>query len=199
MTYFGPDLSEHDGLVNFEQLHKHSDFVLLCCGYGQNYESQDDKLFSLNLVQCHYFKIPFGIYLYSYAQNTAGAEQEAEHVLRLTGDSRPQLGLWYAVEDNTLTAEPGQLVDHCCAFLNKVEQQGHYAGIRSGCDRLLGELDSDRLSRYDKWVVQHNSICEYSGPHGLWQYSSEGKIPGCHGWFNMNRGYFNYPAMAGKG
>ena len=62
---------------------KHIDFAIIRCGYGSNLESQDDPYFKRNADECTRLKIPFGVYLYSYATNEREALSEAEHVLRL--------------------------------------------------------------------------------------------------------------------
>ena len=80
----GIDVSEHNGVIDWEQV-KNSDvkFVIIRCGYGQDYTSQDDLYWERNVKECVRLGIPFGVYLYSYAMTPAAAKSEAERVLRL--------------------------------------------------------------------------------------------------------------------
>ena len=70
---------------------KNSDveYVIIRCGYGDNYTSQDDKQWLRNVSECERLGIPYGVYIYSYAQTTAQAKSEADHVLRLLKGHNP--------------------------------------------------------------------------------------------------------------
>ena len=80
----GIDISYHNGTINWDKV-KNSDvdFVIIRCGYGDNYTSQDDKKWLENVQACESRGIPYGVYIYSYAENVAQAQSEADHVLRL--------------------------------------------------------------------------------------------------------------------
>ena len=55
------------------------DFVILRVGWGNNVTDQDDKRWQYNVSECTRLGIPFGVYIYSCAENTAEAESEADH------------------------------------------------------------------------------------------------------------------------
>lgn len=80
----GIDISYHNGTINWDKV-KNSDvdFVIIRCGYGDNYTSQDDEKWLENVQACESRGIPYGVYIYSYAENVAQAQSEADHVLRL--------------------------------------------------------------------------------------------------------------------
>lgn len=59
------------------------DYAIIRCGYGSDYEDQDDKYFFANVQGAIENGIDVGIYLYSYAYNEEMAASEAAHVLRL--------------------------------------------------------------------------------------------------------------------
>ena len=77
------DVSEHQGKIDWEKVMPHIDGAILRCGYGGNYEDQDDSQFFRNADECTRLGIPFGVYLYSYAKSIQAAQYEADHVLRL--------------------------------------------------------------------------------------------------------------------
>ena len=84
--YKGIDVSHHQNLINWDQV-SGIDFVVIRAGYGGDWTSQDDEQFLRNVEFCDRYNIPYGLYLYSYADEiTSGehtAENEANHMIRL--------------------------------------------------------------------------------------------------------------------
>lgn len=103
MVKHGIDVSKFQGLIDWQEVKKHIDFAIIRCGYGSNLESQDDPYFKRNADECTRLKIPFGVYLYSYATNEREALSEAEHVLRLVKDYQMAYPVYYDLEDNNTT------------------------------------------------------------------------------------------------
>ena len=46
----GIDVSQYQGLINWEVVKNHIDFAIIRCGYGQDIIGQDDELFKRNPV-----------------------------------------------------------------------------------------------------------------------------------------------------
>ena len=86
MVTDGIDVSQYQGVINWELVKRHIDFAIIRCGYGQDIPGQDDRMFKRNADECTRLGIPFGVYLYSYAQNENEALSEARHVMRLIKD-----------------------------------------------------------------------------------------------------------------
>lgn len=189
----GVDISQFNGDVDIAALKGKVDFVILRCGYGSDYASQDDARYQENLRKCEAAGMPYGVYLYSYARNTDMARSEAAHTLRLLRGKRPLYGVWYDVEDVALP-EGRQLIDDCVAYCTEMEKHGYYCGIYSSLSWWRGRLDSPALAKYDKWVAQWNNTLDYSGA-GMWQYSNDGLINGKR--FDMDRAFRDYPAIIG--
>ena len=103
----GVDISQFNGDVDIGALKGKVDFVIIRCGYGSDYASQDDVQYQANVRKCEAAAMPYGVYLYSYARNTDMARSEARHTLRLLQGRRPLYGVWYDVEDVALpTGKP---------------------------------------------------------------------------------------------
>ena len=83
MTTHGIDVSQYQGVIDWEIVQDRVDFAILRCGFGQDRTDQDDRLFKRNADECTRLGIPFGVYLYSYAKNSSDARGEAQHLLRL--------------------------------------------------------------------------------------------------------------------
>lgn len=187
----GIDISQFNGDVDIAALRGQIDFVIIRCGFGSDYASQDDTQYQANVRKCEAAGMPYGVYLYSYARNTDMARSEARHTLRLLGGRKPLYGVWYDVEDVALP-EGEALIDNCAAYCSAIEEAGLYCGIYSSLSWWRGRLNSPRLDRYDKWVAQWNSTLDYEGA-GLWQYSNQGMLNGRR--FDMDRAFRDYPAI----
>lgn len=191
----GVDISEMNGRVDFAALKNAGvEFAIIRCGYGNDISYQDDKCFYENIKNADAAQIPWGVYLYSYATDTSMAKSEARHVLRLLNGRKPAYGVWYDVEDPQQAG--ADLVSICEAFCNAVEAAGLYVGIYSMLSWMNTKLNSSRLDKYDKWVAQWNSVCDYKKPYGIWQYSDRLMIGGKT--FDGNFAYKDYPALTGK-
>lgn len=192
MAVKGVDISEHNGSVDFQALKNAGiEFVIIRCGFGSDYTNQDDSRFAENVRKADTAGMPWGVYLYSYAKNTAMAKSEAQHTLRLLNGRKPVYGVWYDVED------PGQanadLVSICEVYCDAIEKAGLYCGIYSMVSWLNTKLNSSRLDKYDKWVAQWASSCQYAKPYGIWQYTDKLVIGGKT--FDGNWSYKDYPSF----
>lgn len=183
----GVDLSEFNGDVDMELLKQNGvEFVILRCGYGGDFPHQDDEQFQKNVDRCTAAGLPWGAYLYSYAQAIAMAEDEAAHVLRLLQKNpAPDYGVWYDVEDESLPTAP-LLGELCKTFCRKIENAGYQAGIYTflswleQTDRLAAFSSSPELNGYPLWYAQFNDEIDYAYPDriDIWQYSDRVEIGG---------------------
>lgn len=189
MSKKGVDVSKNNGTVNWDAVVKagYGDFAIIRCGYGSDLKKQDDTKFAENVKKCEALGIPYGVYLYSYALNTADAESEAAHALRLLKQvgKNFKYGVWFDMEDadnyKKRNGMPSNdtLVDICYTFCNIVESKGYYTGIYASKSWLDNQLKSSKLDRFDKWVAQWNDTgCTYTGSYSIWQYTSDLKIGG---------------------
>lgn len=188
----GIDISEFNGNVDIAGLKGQIDFVIIRCGYGSDYENQDDTEYEANVKKCEEAGIPYGVYLYSYARNVEMARSEARHTLRLLKGKRPLYGVWYDVEDSTLPAGEA-IIDNCVAYCEAIKAAGYYCGIYSFLYWMETRLNSPRLDPYDKWVAQWNDTLDYEGPVGMWQFTNNGLLNGRR--FDLDRAYRDYPAI----
>ena len=93
------DVSEHNGTINWEAVKAAGiQGAIIRCGYGMDMTSQDDKQWSRNVSECERLGIPYGVYLYSYADNADKARSEAQHVLRLIKGRKLSFPVYYDLE-----------------------------------------------------------------------------------------------------
>lgn len=196
----GIDVSVHQGVIDWNVVKNNIDFAIIRCGYGIDKVDQDDKNFQTNADMCTKLKIPFGVYLYSYARSKEEAISEANHVLRLIKNYQLEYPVYYDVESNLYIDQNTKetLIQMCESFCNTIEKAGYYVGIYSNLYMFETKLNSSRLDKYDKWVAQWGSTVTYSKPFGMWQYTSDGKVSGINGRVDMNIAFYDYPMIIRK-
>jgi lysozyme len=191
------DVSEHQGVIDWEKAMYHIDGAILRCGYGGDYEDQDDEQFRRNADECTRLGIPFGVYIYSYAKSIQAAQYEADHVLRLIKPYKLSYPVYLDLEESG--TEKGA-VERAEVFGDIIENAGYWCGIYANLywwEMIL----KNNLERFTKWVAQYYSKCEYTGSNlDIWQYTSKGNVPGINGSVDMNECYRDFPLeTAGKG
>lgn len=184
------DVSEHQGKINWEKVKPQIDGAILRCGYGMDIEKQDDAYFKRNADECTRLGIPFGVYLYSYANSEEKAKSEAEHVLRLINGYKLSYPVYLDLEEN---GTQSGAIERANIFGDIIEKAGYWCGVYANLNWWNNYLVG--LERFTKWVAQYNKTCDYTGAHlDIWQYSSKGKVDGIGGNVDMNECYRDFPA-----
>lgn len=200
----GIDVSAWQKNINWDKVKAAGiKFAILRCGYGSDIATQDDAYFTRNISECERVGMPYGVYLYSYANTVEKAKSEAAHVLRLIKGHKPQYPIYYDLEDAGTTGKYGKstILEIAKAFVNTLEAQGYWVGIYANKYWNTTYLTDSWYNSKARWVAQYNSECTYSGEYGIWQYSSTGKVDGISGNVDMNYAYVDYPTLiknAGK-
>ena len=184
------DVSTHQGTIDWEKVKPQIDGAILRCGYGINIEKQDDAQFKRNADECTRLGIPFGVYLYSYANSVEKAKSEAAHVLRLIKGYKLSYPVYLDLEEN---GTQNGAVERAIVFGDIIEKAGYWCGVYANLNWWNNHLKG--LDRFTKWVAQYYSKCEYTGSGlDIWQYSSKGKVDGIQGNVDMNECYRDFPA-----
>ena len=200
MEKFLIDVSEHQGVINWEQAKGHIDGAILRCGYGMDIASQDDKQWARNVAECERLGIPFGVYIYSYATNTDRAKSEAQHVLRLIQGHKLSYPVYFDMEE---PGTEGAAVANAIAFGDVIEAAGYWCGVyynRNWHNNVIkGQLD--RFTRWGAGYGTNNGQKQDNYKPGfgedIWQYSSKGSVPGVPGNVDVNVCYRDFPAEIG--
>ena len=184
------DVSTHQGKIDWEKVKPQIDGAILRCGYGMDKESQDDSQFRRNADECTRLGIPFGVYLYSYADTIEKAKSEAAHVLRLIKPYKLAYPVYLDLEEH---GTAGGAVERAVVFGDIIEKAGYWCGVYANLNWWNNHLKG--LERFTKWVAQYNKTCDYKGANlDIWQYSDKGKIDGISGNVDMNECYRDFPA-----
>ena len=195
------DVSEHNGTINWEAVKAAGiQGAIIRCGYGMDMTSQDDKQWSRNVSECEHLGIPYGVYLYSYADNADKARSEAQHVLRLIKGRKLSFPVYYDLEQAGIERAA---VANAKIFGDLIEAVGFWCGVyynRDWHNRVIkGQLD--RFTRWGAGYGTNNGQMQEKYKPGfgedMWQYSSKGSVPGVPGDVDVNVCYRDFPAEIG--
>lgn len=189
------DVSYHQGTIDWNKVYNSGIYgVILRIGY---WNTEDGK-FSEYINEVKRLGMPYGIYIFSYANTTNGAGVEANFTNNIISkyNLNPTLGIYYDLEDwylsadntsNTLSKE--QYDDIARTYINTVSQYvGSKYKVKIYADlNHVNNIFGDYARSESDWIAHYGvSSCGYKGPHSLWQYTSEATLDGIRGYVDMN-------------
>lgn len=190
------DVSEHNGRINWARVKKRIDGAILRLGYGDDDKSQDDKTYAYNLSECERLKIPYGVYIYSYAETASQVQSEIDHTLRQIKGHNPVIGVFLDLEENNL----GYLAKTASeTFCKQINAKGYKAGIYCGAYYYKAYL----VGMYEKldalwWMAGYGTNSGIPEPYykpnpgftyDAWQYTSKGQVDGISTNVDMSQWY----------
>lgn len=185
----GIDVSHSNGVIDWKRVKADGvDFAIIRCGYGMNQLNQDDRQWLNNVLECEKYEIPYGAYLYSYADTVAKAKSEAAHVLRLVRGHKITYPIYYDLEDSYILKHTNavQRQKIIKAFTNTISKAGYSVGVFAPKSWFEKELTQESFSKCDKWVAHWNSKCTYQGSYQMWQATNRGRVAGIKGTVDIN-------------
>lgn len=186
------DISSHNGTVDWDRIKNEGQIygVILRVAAGSYYT--DSKL-EENVNALNRLNMPYGIYIYSYAEDQMGTvpdlgtfhEAQLEALRLVTSIKKyninPTLGIYYDLEvwENKNNAywtsanyEP--LINN----FHKIMSENGY-----GDWKIYANLSMANSSLYPwrdriTWIAQWSDHCTYTSFYNLWQYTSDGQVDG---------------------
>lgn len=198
----GIDVSYHNGTIDWKKVKQSEvEYAIIRCGYGTNDKNQDDKKWEENVKGCIDNNIPYGVYLYSYADTVEKASSEADHAIRLLQGKKLKYPVYYDLEEDKLRDKISKktIADIAQTFCDKLSAKGYTVGIYANKDWLTNYLTDSRFNNWTKWVAQYNTVCNYKGKYDMWQCSSTGRVPGISGNVDLNYSYSLFENSHGGG
>lgn len=191
----GVDVSEYQGDIDWEKVKAAGiDFAIIRVGfrtYGGG-EIQLDTKYVQNIEGALSAGIKVGAYFFSQAVSTEEAVAEADAIIDALEPydiSYPVVFDWemiYGENARTDTVGVETLADCCIAFCERVRSAGYKPMIYSNKNTSLMKLDLPRIKDYDFWLAEYNTEPTYYYDFDIWQYASDGYIPGISGEVDMN-------------
>lgn len=213
-TTFGIDVAKYQGIIDWQQVRQSGiDFAMVRVGYRTRVDGElrEDPTARYNLQEAAKAGIPLGVYFFSTAISEEEAREEAQWVANLIAPYPITYPVVYDCEgfqepesrQNALSKK--RRTDIALAFLAAIEEKG-YQGMFYASRNDLHEEQQWEVSRieeaYKIWVAQYpqqpyplTEASTYGGKHHMWQYTTEGKVPGIPESVDMNIAYFGYDGI----
>lgn len=196
----GIDVSTWQGSIDFSRVKASGiDFVIIRAGYG-SLLSQKDKWFEQNYARAKAAGLHVGAYWYSYAGSAAQARQEAKVCKQVLLGKQFDYPVYFDLEEKSQLSKGRAFCDSLVtAFCTEMEAGGYFAGFYTSASVAANILSPSIRKRFAFWCAQWASRNSFEGASGLWQYSSNGSVPGISGRVDMDISYIDYPSIIKKG
>ena len=157
-----------------------------------------DPTFERNYAECKRLGIPVGVYYYTYAQDAATVQAELDKLHQALEGKTLTLPVAVDVEDNKLKPlSADALTDLVIAAADAIESWGLYAMVYTYTYYSQTELNMDRLSAYDLWIADYRAK-RPARKHGMWQYTSTGRLEGIAGNVDLSHAYKDYSSIIAR-
>lgn len=181
------DVSSYQGIIDWEKAKPEIDGVIVRIGFG--YSTEDSKL-QYNIQELNRLKIPYGIYLYSYAENKLEALEEAKFTEKLINkyDIKPTLGIYYDIEEFYVKGKKvniskeiyQKIIETYINHLNEYKVNVYtYA-------KMYKYKFNETTKKYITWIAQYNYYFTYKKQYKMWQYTDSGIVNGVKGYVDIN-------------
>ena len=197
----GIDISEFQGDIDWEKVRGAGiEFVIVRVGlrtYGGG-EILADKNYAKNIEGAQAAGLKVGAYFFSQATSQDEAIEEADMLIDALAPydiEYPLIFDWEIISgDNARTDKVtvDELADCCVAFCERVRSAGYTPMIYQNKYTSMMKLDVQRLTDYDFWLAEYNDKPTYYYDFQMWQYASDGYVPGINGNVDMNICFRDY-------
>ena len=196
------DVSEHNGRINdWKKVIQENgvDAVIVRLGYS----GVEDKELAYNIQEFNRLGIPYGVYLYTYAENETDAENDAKQTIELLKKYKMNLSypIYYDVEnweyENKSKKAPSD-TDTWVKIINKYMETMKKAGyqnvkVYSYRQLLQTRLNHPNILKHVNWVAAYTDALDWNNPYYSgnkgWQYTSSDSLKGIRGQVDVSVWY----------
>ena len=187
------DVSAHNGNIDWATVKRDSGIYGVIVRISAAAQNEDSKL-ATNVAALKQYNIPYGIYIYSYAENYDEGVYYGDWTNKIINkyNLNPTLGIYLDLENSDsynqkiLDSINGTFIytDIVKGYVSKVPNARIYANL----NYANGVLNTPYLRSKLTWIAQWGSKCDYTEYYNLWQYTSKGSVPGING--NVDMSYY---------
>ncbi len=186
----GLDISKFQGDIDFAKIKKAGvEFLMIRVGgtNGTNGEYFVDSKFKQNITAANKYKIPVGIYFYSYANSEKTAKKDALWVIEQIKDYKVDLPIAFDWEEwgdfNSYNLSFFGLTNMANVFLDTIKGKGYNTLLYSSKNYLEQVW---MQPKHDVWLAHYTSQTNYAGKFKMWQLCNNGKIDGIDGYVDID-------------
>lgn len=204
MEIKGIDVSSYQGNIDWKKVSDYGmGFTIIRITEKGN---KVDSKFEANYTGCTKYKIPVGVYKYSYATTVNQIKTEADAVIKTLNKRTLQYPIFLDIENKCqANLSKDLMMKMINAFKDIVIKAGYKFGIYCSYSWFKDKLPAD-VKKYDCWVARYpaNDTGELqerlrvSASDGVigWQYSSQCTIPGIPNKVDRNVFYKDYSKIS---
>ncbi len=201
---FGVDVSAYQNTIDWGTAHASGvDFAIIRAGY-RGYGSGvlvEDERYHENMEGALNAGVDVGVYFFSQAISVEEAIEEAEMVIDLLEGydiTYPVVYDWEIITTDSARTDSVSvetLTDCTIAFCDTIAAAGYTPMVYQNKRTSLLKLDLQELTDYDFWLAEYNDEATYYYHYDMWQYSSEGSVPGITGAVDLNICFKDYTGV----
>ena len=210
----GIDVARYQGTIDWKQVADAGvQFAMIRVGYRSIVDGiiTEDVNARYNLQEAAKYDIPIGVYFFSTAVNEEEAKEEAAWTADIISGYPITYPVVYDCENfddpksrqYQMTREERTTV--ALTFMETVESLGYQPMFYGSKNHLQFEnaWETSRIEKkYKIWVAQYPQIpypetaqSSYAGEHHMWQYDTNGTIPGISQPVDLNVAYFGFDGI----
>lgn len=191
------DVSKWQGSINWDKVKASGkiDGVMLRVLGSKGGKPYLDPYFARNYAECARLGLPVGGYYYTCAVTQRQMGEELAALKTALRGKTFQLPLAIDVEDPRLRSlAPAKLSALVARAAAQLEAWGLYAMVYTYTNFADTALDMAALAAYDLWIADYRGK-RPTRRHGMWQYTSSGKIPGIAKGADLSVAYKDYAGI----
>lgn len=183
------DISTWQDTLNYDEVRKLTDKVIIRAGFSRTKDNRFDKhyenLQGLNL----------GAYWYSYATTPDEAREEARKFLEVIEDKKFTFPLYLDIEDPSQRGLGRSVLNEIVrTFGEVIENAGYYFGVYTNLDWYRNVISGSELNqKYDWWIACWSDSEPTGVDFGVWQFTSDYIVDGDR--VDANYVYKDYPTI----
>ena len=188
------DVSRWQGRIDWDAVKRSGkiDGVMLRVLGSKGGKPYLDPMFEENYAACTSRGIPVGGYYYTCAVTPRQTAAELAALRAALEGKNFQMPIAFDVEGANLRAlTPAKLSARVAEAAAQLDAWNLYAMVYTYTNFADTALAMDALTAYDLWLADYRGKCT-TRPHGIWQYTSKGKIPGVSGPVDLSHAYKDY-------
>lgn len=178
------DVSAWQGDIDWDTVYRYGDIdgVILRIAAGCDYE--DAKL-ARNIQALKRLNIPYGIYIYSYAETYNEGKTYADFTISIIKkySMNPKIGIFFDLEANNITnyLTTQHYEELTRGYMDTMYQNGYGNITRIYTYKSLAEekINTPYLYSHITWIAHYNHFNRYVNENVVgWQYTSQEYVPG---------------------
>lgn len=193
----GIDVSTYQKTVDWQQVKDAGiQFVIIRLGY-RGYGSGTlylDNMYESHIRGAEAVGLKVGVYFFTQAITKQEAVEEASMCVQYVKGHNITYPIaidmeWVASDARANVMDNDQRTQVCEAFCQTIRSAGYTPAIYANKYYLNNMINTSQLSSYMFWLAHYTEDTDYTGPYGMWQYTSSGYINGIPGRVDLNISY----------